>query len=332
VWQSNAVSGGFVAARPFSERLLQMTESEQDTGLRLQAHHSGWSTLVMIGELSKAREHADAGRQLYDPETHRAHRLVYGGHDPGVCARYIGGWAEWLLGHPEKALASIAESLALADSVAHPFTSMAALNFAFAVHLSNRQPDEVLKRLENAEALVAEQRLSFLVEPAIMRGAALVGLGAVDEAIVLIRQGLTKTHQRGATFFLPFGLSFLADALVRHGEHAAALAAAQEGLEVAGRTGEHVWDAELHRLSGLASLADNKIDQSQVYFDEALRAARQQQAKCYELRAATSIARLWGEQGRRAKARELLAPIYGWFTEGFDTADLREGGTLLAEL
>jgi predicted ATPase len=190
----------------------------------------------------------------------------------------------------------------------------------------------VLKRLENAEALVAEQRLSFLVEPAIMRGAALVGLGAVDEAIVLIRQGLTKTHQRGATFFLPFGLSFLADALVRHGEHAAALAAAQEGLEVAGRTGEHVWDAELHRLSGLASLADNKIDQSQVYFDEALRAARQQQAKCYELRAATSIARLWGEQGRRAKARELLAPIYGWFTEGFDTADLREGGTLLAEL
>ena len=332
VWQSNAVSGGFVAARPFSERLLQMTESEQDTGLRLQAHHSGWSTSIMIGELSKAREHADAGRQLYDPETHRAHRLVYGGHDPGVCARYIGGCAEWLLGHPERALASIAESLALADRVAHPFTSMTALNFAFAVHLSNRQPDEVLKRLESAEALVAEQRLSFIVEPAIMRGAALAGLGAVDEAIVLIRQGLTKTHQRGATFFLPFGLAFLADALIRHGEQAAALAAACEGLEVAGRTGEHVWDAELHRLCGVACLADNKIDQSQVHFDEALLVARQQQARSYELRTTTIVARLWGEQGRRAEARELLAPIHGWFTEGFDTADLREAGTLLTEL
>jgi predicted ATPase len=237
-----------------------------------------------------------------------------------------------LLGHPERALASIAESLALADRVAHPFTSMTALNFAFAVHLSNRQPDEVLKRLESAEALVAEQRLSFIVEPAIMRGAALAGLGAVDEAIVLIRQGLTKTHQRGATFFLPFGLAFLADALIRHGEQAAALAAACEGLEVAGRTGEHVWDAELHRLCGVACLADNKIDQSQVHFDEALLVARQQQARSYELRTATIVARLWGEQGRRAEARELLAPIHGWFTEGFDTADLREAGTLLTEL
>jgi predicted ATPase len=103
-------------------------------------------------------------------------------------------------------------------------------------------------------------------------------------------------------------------------------------LEVAGRTGEHVWDAELHRLCGVACLADNKIDQSQVHFDEALLVARQQQARSYELRTATIVARLWGEQGRRAEARELLAPIHGWFTEGFDTADLREAGTLLTEL
>jgi tetratricopeptide (TPR) repeat protein len=331
VWQCNAVSGGIYAARPYSERLLRLTQAEQDTGLRLQAHHSGWSTAIMIGEPANARQHADEGRRLYDPEDHRAHRHIFGGHDPGVCARYIGGMAEWLVGYPERALASIAESLALADRVAHPFTSMAALNFAFAVHLSNREPEAVLKRLEAAEALVAEQRISFIVEPEIMRGAALVGLGAVDEATDRLRRGLTETRRKGGTFFLPFGLAFLADALVR-GEPTAALAAAREGLEVAGATGERVWDAELHRLAGIALVGLNRLEEGQTAFDEALIIARRQQAKSYELRTATSLARLWGEQGRRAAARELLTPIYGWFTEGFETADLKDAKALLAEL
>jgi predicted ATPase len=101
---------------------------------------------------------------------------------------------------------------------------------------------------------------------------------------------------------------------------------------MAAATGQHAWDAELHHLGGVASLASNAIDESQVCFDQALRVARQQQSKSYELRAATSIARLWGEQGRRSEARELLAPIYGWFTEGLDTANLTEAKTLLADL
>jgi predicted ATPase len=103
-------------------------------------------------------------------------------------------------------------------------------------------------------------------------------------------------------------------------------------LEVAAATGQHAWDAELHHLGGVASLASNAKDESQLYFDQALRVARQQQAKSYELRTATSMARFWGEQGRRSEARELLEPIYAWFTEGLDTANLREAKTLLAEL
>ena len=332
VWQCNAVSGGISAARPFSEGLLRSIQAEQDTGLRLQAHHSGWSTSIMIGEPANARQHADEGRRLYDPEAHRAHRFIFGGHDPGVCARYIGGMAEWLLGYPEQALASIAESLALADRVAHPFTLMTALNFAFAVHLNNREPGAVLKRLETAEALVAEQRISFIVDPEIMRGAALAALGAADEAIVRIQQGLRETRRKGATFFLPFGHAFLADALARRREYKQSLVAAREGLELASATGEHVWDAELHRLAGLALVGCKRLDEGQRALREALRVARQQQAKSYELRAATSLARLWGEQGRRAEARELLALIYGWFTEGFDTADLNDAATLLSEL
>jgi len=140
VWQCTYISGRIFAARPFSERLLRLTQSEQDTGLRLQAHHSGWSTSIMIGELTVAREHADAGRKLYHLEKHRDHRLVYGGHDPGACARWIGALAEWLLGYPEKALASSAESLTLAERVAHPFTSILALTNSSVFHLNNRQP------------------------------------------------------------------------------------------------------------------------------------------------------------------------------------------------
>ena len=332
VWQCTYISGRIFAARPFSERLLRLTQSEQDTGLRLQAHHSGWSTSIMIGELTVAREHADAGRKLYHLENHRDHRLVYGGHDPGACARWIGALVEWLLGYPEKALASSAESLTLAERVAHPFTSILALTNSSVFHLNNRQPEAVLERLETAEALGAEQRLSFIIDPEIIRGAALVGLGATEEGIVRIQQGLTETRRKGATFYLSFGLAFLADALAQRGVHAAALTAAKEGLEVAGATGERIWDAELHRLAGIALVGLNRLEEGQTAFDEALTIARRQQAKSYELRTATSLARLWGELGRRAEARKLLAPIYDWFTEGLDTADLEDARRLLDEL
>ena len=136
----------------------------------------------------------------------------------------------------------------------------------------------------------------------------------------------------GALTIRPYGLARLAEALARQGEHEAALAAARDGLEVQERTGTRQWDAELHRLEGIALLGLNRLEEGQAALEEALRIARRQQAKAYELRAATSLARLWGEQGRRAEARDLLAPVYGWFTEGFDTADLKEAKALLEAL
>jgi predicted ATPase len=131
---------------------------------------------------------------------------------------------------------------------------------------------------------------------------------------------------------VPFGLALLADALARCGERAAALAAAREGLEAATATGEHVWDAELHRLHGVILLAENQVDEAQASLEMALQVARGQQARAYELRTATCLARLWGEQSRRTEARSLLAQLYGWFTEGFDAPDLKEAKTLLDEL
>ncbi len=309
-----------------------MAELEGDDGLRLQAHHSGWSTWSLAGDPAKAREHTDAGRQLYDPNRHGSHRLVYGGHDPGVCARYMGAYAEWLLGYPEKSLASTAESLALAGRIAHPFTLSTALIMTSVVYLNRREPEQALRQLEAAEALAAEQRLSLMLEPGILRGVALVGHDAVDEAIACIREGVTNWTRLGHTIFLPYGSAFLAEGLARHGDRAAALAALREGLDIADATGEHFWDAELHRVTGMVLLAENKLDEGQASLRQAIRTAKAQQAKSLELRAARDLARLWGEQGRRAEAHDLLAPVYGWFTEGFDTADLKAAKALLDEL
>jgi len=206
------------------------------------------------------------------------------------------------------------------------------LSFSSQVYLNRREPERALRQLDAAEAVAAEQRLSFNLEPGMLRGAALLGQGAVDEAIARIREGIAKWTGLGRTKELPFGLASLAEGLARRGDRAAALAALLEGLETAGATGEHMWDAELHRLTGTVLLAENKLNEGEASLQQAIRIAQAQQAKSLELRAATSLARLWGERGRRAEARELLAPIYGWFTEGFDTADLKEAKALLDHL
>jgi predicted ATPase len=249
-----------------------------------------------------------------------------------VCARSNGAQAEWLLGYPEKALASIADALALAERLAHPYTLGHALVLSSQVYLHRREPERALRQLDAAEALAEDQRLSLMFEPGMLRGAALLGQGAVDEAIARIREGVAKWTGLGRTVNLPYVLTFLAEGLARHGDRAAALAALREGLETADATGEHKWDAELHRLSGTVLLAENKRDEGQASLQQAISIAQAQQAKSLELRAATSVARLWGEKGRRAEARDLLAPVYGWFTEGFDTADLKEAKALLDEL
>jgi len=183
--------------------------------------------------------------------------------------------------------------------------------------------------IEAAEALVVEQRIGLVLEPQILRGAVMTAQGAFEEAIVCLREGLTRPR---ALRLRPYGLARLAEALSRRGEHGAALAMVGEALDVQERTGQRRWEAELHRLEGIALLGLNRFEEGQTALEGALRVARHQQARSYELRAATSLARLWGERGRRAEARDLLAPVYDWFTEGFDTADLKDAKALLDEL
>jgi len=310
--------------------LLQLTSGAADDGLRLQAYHSAWTTCLFAGKPVAAREHCEAGRRLYDPERHHTHRLLYGGHDPGVCAGYMGAQVHWVLGYPDKALTIGSEALALAEHVAHPLSLEFVLVFNAMLHVDRGEPELALQRLEVAEMLVAEQRLGFVMEPRFLRGAALSAQRAFDEAVACLREALAGGL--GARTFRPYGFTRLAEALASQGQHRAAIAAVREGMEAQGETAALRWGAELHRLEGVALLGLNRLEEGEIAFEEALRIARRQQAKAYELRVATSLARLWGEQGRRAEARDLLAPVYDWFTEGFDTADLKDAKTLLDEL
>jgi predicted ATPase len=329
LWVSANGRGEMIECRKISDRLQQLTVADADDGLRLQAHHSAWTTSLFSGEPATAREHCEAGRQLYDPERHRPHRQLYGGHDPGACARYMGAQAYWLLGHPDTGLAIGREALELAGRIAHPFTLATALVMNAVLHLDRDEPEAALQRIEAAEALAAEQRIGLVLEPQILRGAVMTAQGAFKNAIACLRDGLSQPR---AIRLRHYGLARLAEALLRQGEHEEALVTVGEGLEDQERTGQRRWEPELHRFKGIALVGLNRLGEAQRAFEAALRVARRQQAKAYELRAATSLARLWGEQGRRAEARDLLAPVYGWFTEGFDTADLKKAKGLLDEL
>ena len=198
------------------------------------------------------------------------------------------------------------------------------------LHVDRGEPELALQRLEAAEMLVAEQRLGFVMEPRFLHGAALSAQGGFEEAVGCLRDALAGGL--GARTFRPYGFTRLAEALASDGQHSAAIAAVREGMEAQEETQALRWRAELYRLQGIALIGLNRLEEGEIALDKALRVARKQQAKAYKLRAVTDLARLRGDQGRRIEARDLLAPVYGWFTEGFDTTDLKEAKALLDQL
>jgi tetratricopeptide (TPR) repeat protein len=242
----------------------------------------------------------------------------------------LGAQALWALGHPDRALALGKEGLALGKQIAHPFSYGTALEYNAMLHLDRREPELALQLLDIVEALVAEHRIGLVLDLALLRSSAFILQGAAEDAVVHLRETLRK--RAAAPRLRCYGLAKLADALARQGDVAAALAVAEDGLNAVEETGHRQWIAELYRLKGDALSGLNMLEDGQKAFEEALRIARAQGAKAYELRAATSLARLWGEQGRRSEACDLLHPIYSWFTEGLGTADLMEAKSLLDQL
>jgi predicted ATPase len=241
-----------------------------------------------------------------------------------------GGQLEWLLGYPDRAVASAEESVALAEQLAHPFTRELALDYAGFLRLNRGEPELGLAHCATAEALRTEHRLAFVIDPLFLQAAAQISQGAPADAAASIQQIFQPG--RPGTLFRPNGLCLWAQALAQQGSYDEALVKLAEGFERIEATGERVWQAELHRVRALVLLAQNNLDEAQSSFQQAIRTAQAQQAKSLELRAVRDLARLWGDQGRRVEARDLLTLVYGWFTEGFGTADLKEATALLDEL
>jgi predicted ATPase len=337
LWRFYNNRAEYPRARALGERLLRLAQQVPDTALLLEAHHALWSTLVWSGELAAARAHLEQGRALYDPQQHHAHARLYGGHDPGVCCVYHAALSLWILGYPDQALQSLGEALTLAQALAHPPSLAAALDFATMLHQARREHHVTYERAETLLALATEQGFAqYVAQATIMRGWALAAQGHGAGGTAQMRQGLVAYQATGSERQRPYNLALLAEAYGSLGQTAEGLALLAEVLAPVARPGERGWAAELHRLQGellLAQAGDRpQVPEAEACLHQALDVARHQQAKSWELRAAMSLARLWQRQGKRQEAYDLLAPIYSWFTEGFDTADLQEAKTLLATL
>jgi hypothetical protein len=157
LWQSAAGSGKILDCRRLSNRLQQLTADGHNDELLLQAHHSAWTTCLYAGMPAESREHSEAGRRIYDPERHRLHRELYGGHDPGVCASHIGAQVRWLLGYPEKGIALGQKALALAEKIAHPFSLALTLQYNSMLQLELGEPKLAFQRLERGDASASKR-------------------------------------------------------------------------------------------------------------------------------------------------------------------------------
>ena len=335
LWHVSNSRGEYRKMRALGEQLLSLAQRLQDPDLLLEAHHALWTSLFTGGELAAARAHQEQGLRLYDPQRHRAHATLYSGHDPGVCCRYRSGACLWLLGYPDQAMASSQAALALAQQLAHPMSLAIALYWAAMLHHMRREVPLTQARAEALMTIRTDQGFSENVVPAMpLLGWARAASGHGEEGIRQIQQGLASQQAAGGTRDRPYYLTLLAEASAQSGQTVAGLEALAEALASWAKSEVQWWEAELHRLRG-ALLLQHMAAQSgeaEACFQRALDVARRQQAKSLELRTAMSLSRLWQHQGQRQEAHDLLAPIYGWFTEGFDTADLQDAKALLEAL
>jgi predicted ATPase len=318
------------------EQLLSLAQRVQDPALLLVAYQSLGVVLFALGELVPARAHLEQGRTLYDPRQHRSYAVVYG-LDPGLVCLSYEAVVLWLLGYPAQALQRVHDTLTLGQALSHPFGLGYALNTVAWMHQCRREGQSTQERAEAALALAREHGFPFWVAwGTILRGWALAAQGQGEEGIAQLRQGLTAYQATGSALMRPHFLALLAEAYGQARQAEAGLTVLTEALAAVDKTGERWWEAETHRLKGELLLAQagkrQKWVEAEDCFWRALEVARRQQAKSWELRAAVSLGRLWQRQGKRAEACELLTPIYGWFTEGFDTTDLQEARALLEAL
>jgi TOMM system kinase/cyclase fusion protein len=335
LWGWYQMRGALGMAQGVGEQLLALAQGTHDRALLLLAHNVLGDNAIWLGEFAAARAHMEQGLACYDAQQHHPLAVRYGGFDPGLHSRYHAAFALWVLGYPDQALERSQDALTLARALAHPQSWASAAAHVAMFHSLRREWQAAQELAEAGMALAREQGFPlWLAWGTIQWGWALAEQGHIEAGIAQMRQGLAAWRATGTELIRPYFLGLLAEAYQKGGQTAAGLGAIDEALALVQQHQETFCEAELYRLKGelLLSLSAGHAAEAEACFHSALDIARRQSANSWELRTTMSLARLWQCQGKRTEARELLAPVYGWFTEGFDTADLQEAKALLEEL
>jgi predicted ATPase len=326
----------FDRAQEMATQLLDLAQRVDDSVSRLAGHHALGITLFFKGAFATAHAHLERAMAL--DTSQRAQSIPPAVALVARTATYFyAALVRWMLGYPEQARQCGCEALTLARQHDNPFNLAAAHDFVARVHLLRREPEIVHAFLETSLALSIEHGFPhWTATGTVKRGWTLAVQGEPEAGIAQIRHGMAIWRRIGSEGGRPWMLGLLAEAYGRAAQNTEGFEAIAEALALTKQTGEGVWTAELYRLKGDMLLAQDNTrhqqEEAEGCLQQALAIARQQQARSWELRAATSLARLWQSQDKRQAAYDLLAPVYDWFTEGFDTADLKEAKALLDTL
>ena len=334
LWGFYFNGGTLPTARELGEQLLRLAQRTVAPTDRLQAHYALGITLFFLGDYPAAQTHCTQGMALIDPMAPRAQVLHHGTASEVGC-RAIAAHTLWCLGYPAQAVQRSQEALAQAQALAHPYSLAFAQQWATLLHLRRREVPAVQAQADALLTLATAQGFPFWVGlGTCWRGWALAMQGQGEAGLAQMHQGLDAVAAMGQELARVHCLILLAEALGHTGQVEAGLRLLAEVLVEIEASGQGYLLAEAHRLQGVLLQQQGVLEtaQAEACLQQALTIARRQQAKSWELRASLSLSRLWQQQGKRQEVYDLLAPIYHWFTEGFDTADLQEAKALLDEL
>jgi predicted ATPase len=332
-WVASYVAFNGDAVRELAAQFLTLAERQGTTAPLMIGHRLMGISLLTTGDISEGRAHFDQAIALYDPAHHRPLAMRFS-VDAGVSILSYRSWALWLLGYPEAALADSREALKDTREIGQAATSMYALFHASMTHTWCRNYVAAAALDDELLTLANEKNsLFWKADGILVRGSILALTGKASEVVQMITSGITALRSTGGTGFSVY-LKDLASAYAELSQFDDAWRCIGQAMTEVETTKGKTWEAEIHRIAVEIALKSPQPDtvKAEAYFERALALARAQLAKSWELRAAMSMARLWRDQGKRDAARALLAPVYGWFTEGFDTLDLKEAKELLDEL
>ena len=331
LWTANAVAFNGDVCRDLAAHFLALAEKQRTIIPLMVGHRIMGVSLTSTGAFAEGLAHYDQAIALYDPIEHRPLATRFS-VDVGVGILCYRSWALWLLGRPDAALADVNHALKHARKIGQAATLMHALALTSSTHIFCGNYAAASALLNELVALADEKSALYWKAWGTVSQGWLLGLsGKASDAVQMITTGINAHRSTGATIYVPMYLSHLMRAYAEVGQFDDAWRCIEEAMRAVVKTKESLWEAEIHRIAGEIALISPELDAApaEAHFERALVVARQQQAKSWELRAAMSLARLWRDQGKVCEARDLLASVYGWFTEGFDTRDLKEAKALL---